>query len=183
MPRMLYVIYMNANFELKTGDILHCSGKRLLSRLIKWATKSEYSHTAMVIEIWGVMCVIDSQKDGTNPRPLEAWLKKYNYEIIVARRELAKPRQKEICMRAMGKSGVTGYDFVTLLIRAPWGLLTGKWLKDEDPEREMVCSEFVMYSYFVENSGRYSPGMVFEYTQAHNFEHKVYVYDLEDKKD
>jgi len=39
--------------ELKTGDILNCTGKKLLSKIIKMFTKSRFSHTAIFIEIWG----------------------------------------------------------------------------------------------------------------------------------
>lgn len=65
---------MNPTF-LKTGDILHCSGKKLLSRLIKKATKSKFSHSAVFIEIWGQPYILDAQIDGVNVRPLNDWLK------------------------------------------------------------------------------------------------------------
>ena len=128
---------MEANFELKGGDILHCSGTRLISRLIKRFTKSDYSHTAYVAEIWGKVYIIDSQRDGTNPRPLDKWLKKYQYNIIVARTKMSKSDRHVEAIRAFDKSGSTGYDLVTLFVRQPWKILTGRWAKwmaEKDPE-------------------------------------------------
>ena len=50
--------------ELKTGDVLHCRGKSLLSKIIRWATKSEINHTALFIWIWGEPYIIDAQDNG-----------------------------------------------------------------------------------------------------------------------
>ena len=172
---------MKANFELKGGDILHCSGNRLISRLIKRFTKSKFSHTAYVVEIWGKIYIIDSQRDGTNPRPLEAWLKKFQYDVIVARKPATPSERKVEYIRAFDKSGNTGYDLVTLFIRQPWKILTGKWakwLEEKDPEEKMVCSEFVMWVKEVYGNERYTPQMAFDWTEANNYDHKIYVYSL-----
>jgi hypothetical protein len=169
---------METNFELKSCDILHCTRKGVLSSIIRWATKSKYSHTAMVIEIWGKLFIIDSQKDGTNVRPLEEWLKDYKYQIIVARGKISKTRARELSMRAISKSGHTGYDFITLLFRAPWGILTGKWLKDKRPSEKTTCSEFIMWTFEQPDFDRASPQAVYDFTEANNYEHKIYVYTL-----
>ncbi len=38
--------------QFKTGDVLHCRGRRLISKLIRWATKSQINHTALFIWLW-----------------------------------------------------------------------------------------------------------------------------------
>jgi hypothetical protein len=71
--------------NLKTGDILHCTGKRLLSRLIRKFTKSKFSHSALFIEIWGQPYIIDAQRDGVHVRPWNDWCNQYNYTILAHR--------------------------------------------------------------------------------------------------
>ena len=51
---------------LKTGDVLHCRGKKLISKMIRWATKSQINHTALFILIWGEPYIIDAQDNGVN---------------------------------------------------------------------------------------------------------------------
>ena len=125
---------------LKTGDILHCSSKRLISKLIKKATKSNFSHTALFIEIWGQPYVIDAQKDGINVRPWDAWMEKYNYDLVI-HRSTDLVNEKTFAQRALTKVGHTGYDFEGLLLRQPIELITGKWLEKGDKNVKMYCSE------------------------------------------
>ena len=112
--------------DLQTGDILHCTRKSLLSWLIRKVTKSDFNHTALVIEIWDQIYIIGSQKEGTYPRSFNDWTKKYGYKY-----EISRPfdiNKEEFSKKAFSKSG-TVYDFSTLLIRGPWKLLTGRWKK------------------------------------------------------
>ena len=62
--------------KIQKGDILNCYKNSLLSRVIRNVTKSRYNHTALVLEIWGQLYIIDSQGKGTNLIKLEAWKKK-----------------------------------------------------------------------------------------------------------
>jgi len=163
---------MNAT-ALKTGDILHCSGKRLISRLIKKATKSKFSHTALFIEIWGQPYVIDAQNDGVNVRPWHDWQEKYNYEITVHRSsELVN--EKTFAQRALTKVGHTAYDFEGLLVRQPVELVTGKWLEKGDTTKAMYCSEYVAWVYGVEKAYRFSPQDLYDWCKA-NFFYEVVI--------
>jgi uncharacterized protein YycO len=158
---------MNPTF-LKTGDILHCSGKKLLSRLIKKATKSKFSHSAVFIEIWGQPYVLDAQKDGVNLRPLNDWLKKYNYNITV-HRSSNLVNEKTFAQRALTKVGHTAYDFESLLIRQPIELLTGKWVEKGDTTKAMYCSEYIAWIYGVEKAYKFSPQDLYEWCKANFF--------------
>jgi len=68
--------------ELKAGDVLSCTSSRWLSRMIQRFTKSRINHSALVIELWGELYVIDSQIDGTNPRKLVDWQKNITIHIV-----------------------------------------------------------------------------------------------------
>jgi hypothetical protein len=153
---------------LKTGDILHCSGKKLLSRLIKKFTKSEFSHTALFIEIWGQPYVIDAQKDGVNLRPWDAWMKQYDYDIVV-HRSSDLVVEKTFAQRALTKVGHTAYDFEGLLVRQPVELATGEWVEKGNTTDRMYCSEYVAWVYGIEKAYRFSPQDLYEWCKSNHF--------------
>lgn len=134
---------------IETGDILHCRGRKLISRLIMRFTKSKWSHSALAFRIEGKLFVIDAQRDGVNLRAFEAWDKKYNYDILVTRHHdtnEAKINIQVLKARAFEKIGVTAYDFESLFLRYPWKLVTGSWKHRGNKEgKRMTCSEFVGY--------------------------------------
>lgn len=158
--------------DLKTGDILHCSRKGVISKLISWFTKSKITHTATVVTVWDQIYIVDAQKDGVNARPLQAWLEEYGYTVIVARNEVIPPDPREYSIEAFSKIGHTGYDFISLLWRHPWAIITGKWGKDKDPDDDrMVCSEYVAWLYDIVDPYRITPKKMHQYTTANNFTH------------
>lgn len=132
---------------LRTGDILHCSGNRILSKLIKKFTGSKFSHTALFIEIWGQPYVIDAQADGVNVRPFYEWNKKYDYDIV-AHRFSGELDRVALSKRAMTKVGHTSYDIESLLLRQPHKLVTGEWKEKEICQRE--CTALSMLHGYME---------------------------------
>lgn len=170
---------MKLNMQLQTGDILHCTGKSWLSRAIQKFTKSKINHTAVVVEVWGQIYVIDAQKNGVNPKPLEAWLREYEYKVIVARPNTGPKDIKAFSIRAFLKVGLTGYDFNSLIFRHPFAILSGKWLRDKDTnDKRMVCSEYVAWLYHIEKPYRITPDMIYRYTQRAGFLHCPLEYEL-----
>jgi hypothetical protein len=147
---------------LKSGDVLHCSSKRWLPRLIQWFTKSRINHTALVVNVLGELFIIDSQKDGTNLRPIEQWEKKYNYKYIVHRPIAFSPHQLQ---RAIHKIGSTSYDFASLFLWQPLYIITGKWhgKSKGKAENRMYCSEYVAWVFMFPGWWKLSPQAVFEY--------------------
>ena len=154
----------------KTGDVLHCSGKRLISKLIRWATKSKFNHTALYIEIWGQPYIIDAQDNGVNIKPFDQWEKEYGYKYIVTRPPYDQD-EKRVAVKAMSKVGLTAYDFEGLLIKQPIELLTGRWRKKKnDREQEkMYCSEFVAWVYYISDSYKTSPADFLEYCKKNKW--------------
>lgn len=149
---------------LQTGDILHCSGKRLISKLIKWFTRSKFSHTALYVEIYEQPYVIDAQKDGVAIRPFFDWLAKYDYDIVATR--FKEPvNEKGLLKRALSKVGLTAYDYQTLFLRQPLKITTGKWRYKgrEKEEKVMDCSEYVAWVYKIEQGYKLTPQDVYNY--------------------
>ena len=156
--------------KLQKGDILSCTGTGFLSKGIQLFSRSRINHTAMVVEIWGKLFIIDSQKDGTNPRPLQEWINKYNYEYVVHRPKHRAFDLKEISARAMSKVGHTPYDFKSLLWYQPRYMISGKWRGKTggDAEKRMYCSEFVAWVYNFPGWYKLSPQDVFEFLLIDN---------------
>ena len=153
--------------DLKPGDILHCRGNRLLSKLIMKFTKSRFSHTAIVIECWGQLYVIDAQRNGVNPRPLKEWLKEYGYYFEISRPalDLMETDIKEISIKAFSKVGYTKYDFASLFYYQPRYILTGKWKgkPSETADGRMYCSEYVGWVYNIQNWWKLNPQEIYTY--------------------
>lgn len=146
---------------LETGDILHCKGNSLLSKLILKFTNGKFSHTAIAVEIWGQIYIVGAQKNGINPRLFSEWQKQFNYTF-----EVSRPKQvnkKEISRRIFSKVGVTKYDYKSLLFLQPWYLITGKWKgKRHKAEDRFYCSEFVGWVYDLKKWRELSPQKLFE---------------------
>ncbi len=165
-------MYMSLNVDdLKTGDVLHCRGKSLLSKIIRWATNSEINHTALFIWVWGEPYIIDAQDNGVNLKPFNEWIEKYNYNFIIQRRPKAIA-EKKIAVKALSKVGLTAYDFEGLVIKQPIELLTGSWNKKNGTHEQdrMYCSEYVAWVYGLEYSYRTSPKDFLDYCNENNWE-------------
>ena len=147
----------------KTGDILNCTGHAPHSKGIMIATKSKYSHTAIVLVVWGEIYVIDAQSNGVSPKPFLEWQKKYKYTYEVRRAPFLIDEQA-FYKKAMSKSGLTAYDWEGLLIKQPWKLITGKWRnKGEKEDDKQYCSEYAAWCYGVIESYRMSPQDFYEW--------------------
>jgi hypothetical protein len=158
--------------KLQNGDILCCTSYGWLGKQIKRFTKSTTNHTALVIKVSNVLMVIDSQKHGTNPKTFENWLAEYGYDYKVFRYRYHNVNWgKAIRGRALAKSGVTGYDFKSLLLWQPLYLITGKWhgRSKEEAEKRMYCSEFVAWVHELPNWWTMSPECVKKFCENSNF--------------
>ena len=149
---------------VQPGDILHCTSNSFLARAIQFFTKSRINHTALVIDIWGELYIIDAQKDGVNPRKFENWVNNYNYKYKIHRNISGKFDLKSFCIKAISKSGSIPYDFKSLLIYQPIYILTGKWIGKKDPEsqKRMYCSEYAAWVLGLDKYWELSPEHVFE---------------------
>lgn len=154
--------------NFKTGDILHCSSNRAISKLIRKFTKSKFSHSALYLEIDGTAYIVDAQKDGVNLRLFSRWTEIYNYNYVVHRSQ--KNNNEEVIKnRALSKCGTTAYDFEGLLVKQPIELATGKWRKERCEECKMYCSEFVGWVFKADLSYRMSPQDLYEWCLKNNF--------------
>jgi hypothetical protein len=147
------ISYEQAKKEIKTGDILFCSGRYLVSELIKKVSDSIFSHVALLFYWDERIIVLESvENDGVRAVPLSHYLynyenskEKYNGEIYVARHEVldSPDFDKEKIKRMLGKAVDLlnrNYDKDEIAkIVSRIGLGIGRH-RDDD---EYICSEFV----------------------------------------
>jgi hypothetical protein len=151
--------------NLKANDILICRGNSELSKTILKATDGEFSHTAQIIELNGLIYVFDAQKGGCMPRTFENWKREFNYTFEVYRNP--KENQKDLSNWFMQFSGVK-YDVKGLSI----GLIKSFVKNTFNAKTQMKekfrnnglfwCSELSMKPY-VMNPEQFSPQDVFEW--------------------
>ncbi|CAH2213511.1 YiiX/YebB-like N1pC/P60 family cysteine hydrolase [Tepidibacter aestuarii] len=147
------ISYEQAKKEIETGDILFCSGRYLVSELIKKASDSIFSHVGLLFYWNNRIVVLESvEDDGVRAVPLSHYLynyenskKKYNGELYVARHEVVASSHfdKEKIKRMLGKAVDLlnrNYDKDEIAqIVARIGLGIGRHRDNE----EYICSEFV----------------------------------------
>jgi len=130
---------------------------------------SKWNHTAVFIEIWGQPYIIDAQKNGVTPKAYDKWMEEYGY-FWMAHRNPSLTDHEAFSIKAMSVSGITGYDFTSLLIKQPWKIITGSWKKKDDESERMYCSEYAMWTHGIEKAYRMSPEDAFQYCHDHNWE-------------
>jgi len=73
--------YEDARDLLRTGDLLFCSGAKPLSRIIQAATRSPYSHVALVVRMTAIDRVLLLEAEwpyGVRVVPLSSYVKDWN---------------------------------------------------------------------------------------------------------
>jgi hypothetical protein len=145
--------YEHAKNKIKTGDILFCSGRYLVSEMIKKLSNSIFSHVALLVYWNEHVLVLESvEDDGVRIVPLTHYLynyenskEKYNGEMYVARHEVVdnpdfdKEKIKSMCGRAINLLN-RNYDKEEIAkIVARIGLGIVRHIDDD----EYICSEFV----------------------------------------
>jgi hypothetical protein len=150
---------------LKHGDILVCKRNRLLSKLIRKFTKSVWSHTSLVIEVWGQPYIVEMQSKGVELISYEEWKEKQGYEYVVFRNP-DNFDKKELGIKALSLVGrKTKYDYITFIIRIPYKLLTKKYhYKGEEIEtKRMICSQLTAWVHKLPLWHKSIPATQYEY--------------------
>lgn len=138
--------------RLRTGDVISCYTPFVwkdpgtwLAPMIRKFTGSKWTHSAMVVECWGSLFVLESFISGVVMKPIS----EYPDGMIV---RVARPKfqvdPKAVAVSALGKVTRSGYDFTSMLRQAQFQL-TGKWrgaVEERRAEKKFYCSEFVAWA-------------------------------------
>ena len=153
---------------LKTGDVLHCTRNSSISSLIRFFTNSKISHTAVVVEIYNKTYIVEAQKNGVNLKSLDNWILEFGYTYEISRP--LEVDEKEFTERALSVTGVTGYDFESLLFRKPKEILTKRWRHRQNEHKKMFCSEYVAWIFELRQAEKLTPKDLYLFmTKSPNF--------------
>ncbi|THD80499.1 MAG: hypothetical protein E7812_07135 [Phenylobacterium sp.] len=145
---------------VRDGDVLLCSAHDPMSRLIRWATSSPWSHVAMgfrLEEIDRVIVLECVERLGVRAVPLSSFVARtssgktpYPGKILLARHEgfAAKSRQQpmkriaEVAFDRLGERFSQG-EMLKIALRIALGRLHVRMPRTLGPDDEFICSEYV----------------------------------------
>jgi hypothetical protein len=144
--------------EIRNGDLLLCSGEQAFSKLIRWATKSPWSHIAMAMrldEIGRVMVLESVEKIGVRVTPFQTFLfgddgrRPYPGKIVLARHakiSAATPEAiRKIARFAVDQLGdpFDPAEVMRIAMRIALGSFNRKMPEAMKARGEYICSEYV----------------------------------------
>jgi hypothetical protein len=152
--------YAEIEREVRTGDLILCSGSSFFSRLIRWATGSPWSHIALVVrveEIGRVMVFESVERIGVRAVALRSFLtrdsngrKPYPGKLLLARHDefeakvdpgrLAK--MADFAVDRLG-SPFNPKEITKIGLRILAGALNLRIPGRLNPDDEFICSEYV----------------------------------------
>lgn len=154
--------------DLRTGDILVCSANRIISRAIKWFSKSEFSHTAQVIRAYGEILVVEAQMNGVHVLDYNSWVKKYGYKYYTIRadRDLSES-PSDFAKKALSKTAQNNYDIKAIFYEFPYYYMTGRWIGPKTEAEALIdnkwnCSTLTAWLFDFEDWWKFSPEDVYQ---------------------
>jgi hypothetical protein len=144
--------------QVRTGDLLLCSGRAFFSRAIQWATGSRWSHVAVIVRLEPIdrIVVLEAvESAGVRARTLSSFfhgsatgLPAYRGDLLVARHldfeDAAAPeRLKELSQFALDRFGCRydGREVFRILLR----IVMGRFRANSPAVpvgQAMICSEY-----------------------------------------
>jgi hypothetical protein len=146
------IFYNEFRSQFKDADILMFRGTDLTSKLIKWRTKSVYSHTGIVAWWNKRLMVLEAVGKGVEARPISYALQHYNgsFDYYRPRADLNITAERRTAMTVfaqeqLGKTYDT-WQIVKFFFRLLFNLKMTK--KDgEKPPSKFFCSQYVSAVY------------------------------------
>lgn len=148
--------YKELRHEIRSGDILLCSGNSVFSTLIQRATGSSWSHVGFILRLDSIdrIMVLESVETiGVRTIPLSSYVRDYNasgkgYEgtLMLARHHDVK--QENIVKLSKSAVDLLGYPYGTeqiVKIAARISMHSLGFPGDENnhtPQKEFICSEY-----------------------------------------
>lgn len=147
--------YNTIRSELKTGDVVFCSGNYLFSKIIQKFTKSTWSHVGIIYrdEQLDRILILESEKlIGVRFAPLSKYIKDYHGKNKPYKGQIAIARLNTLLDQELLKKGIRfGMDELTKpydnyeIIRIALRILFNKGKREKD--RKYICSELVYECY------------------------------------
>ena len=154
-PTLSVKRYERVRHEIKSGDILLCSGNSFFSNMIKQATNSTWSHVGFILRldiIDRIMILESVESIGVRAVPLSSYVRDYNGSgegypgrLMIARHHDLK--QENIIKLSKFATDLLGYPYSTdSIARIVARIGIGSFGFDQQdpmlPRREFICSEY-----------------------------------------
>lgn len=148
--------YQALRHEIRSGDILLCSGNSVFSSMIQQATNSCWSHVGFILrldEIDRIMVLESVESIGVRAVTLRSYVSDYNGTgraypgtLLIARHHAMKQENirnlSKIAVDLLGHPYHT-QEILNIAARISMGLVGVNHLdKKPRPEREFICSEY-----------------------------------------
>ncbi len=165
-PTQAAVNYQRFRADIRSGDILLCSGSGVFSRMIQAGTKSVWSHVGFVMRLDAIdrVMVLESVEPlGVRTVPLSKYLTDYDSEgnaypggLVIARHDDFEAKATEAKRRKFGQFAVDlfGYPYdkneiakIAARIAASYIPFSSKDRKAIKRDREYICSEYAWECY------------------------------------
>jgi hypothetical protein len=125
--------------EILPGDLLFCSGKGIIQRIIQWVTRSKYYHCAIFID---QDTLIEAQSgEKTSKVPLSKYLNSKDKLYIYRDKSLTNFERYKMVNYALNHLNMD-YDYMAILAELARYEL-GLSLKYYDEGNKHICSSFV----------------------------------------
>ncbi len=152
--------YAKIRGEVRDGDLLLCSATDCFSRLIRWATKSHWSHVAIAYRLEEIDRVIVLEcvaKIGVRAVPLSSFISRtsqgvhpYPGKILLARHRGLAAKSRRAPMKKMaafafdrlGDPFSTG-EMAKIVLRIALSRFGRRLPRSLGPKDEFICSEYV----------------------------------------
>lgn len=160
-PAVSILDYTTARPEIRSGDILLCSGSSLFSTLIQKTTESIWSHVAFVIRLDAInrIMILESVESiGVRTVPLSSYVRNYNATGKGYPGKLLIARHSQFKAANIGNMSQTAVDLLgypynnkdILRIAARIGMKSFGFEADDpmiQPEHAFICSEYAYDCY------------------------------------
>ena len=144
------MIYDKFRSEIKNGDVLMYMGNSLLSKLIRFVTKSNYSHAGIAVWWNDRLMVLEAVGKGVILTPMSKNVSHYNgwVDWLTATKPISKPKRLRMVQFAQKELGKE-YSKWKLIIFG-YILILGKDKDKRDKLRQankLFCSQYVAQIY------------------------------------
>jgi len=165
-PKAQPVDYAQFRADIRSGDILLCSGSAWFSKLIQQGTGSVWSHVGFVMRLDAIdrVMVLESVEPlGVRTVPLSKYLTDYDSQgnpypggLVLARHKKFEEKSDKKALKKFGQFAVDlfGYPYdkdeivkIAARIASSFVPFSAKDKKALKPDREFICSEYAYECY------------------------------------
>jgi len=142
--------YNEVRLQIKNGDVIMYTGKKILSRLISWLTRSPYSHAGIAVWWNERLMVMEAVGRGVTIVPLSRNIYQHhgNVEWFTCKKEISEEDRLKMVIFAQEELGKSYARWKAMLLGLK--ILLNRNLSRKDQlgmENKLFCSQYVAQIY------------------------------------